>query len=99
MSERDIRADSRSDWARGEAVTDGGRESGEEKDEQRKTLERLIASGRFEPLVKGVGSAAGTSAAEGNRFQTEGERDVGIGGGAQKLRLESELGVHGADGG
>ena len=80
-------------------MSGGGRESGEKKNEQGETLERLLASGGLEPFVHGMGSAAGASGAKGDRLQTEGERDVGIGGGAEKLRLDSELGIDGADGG
>ena len=81
-----------------ECASSGG-EPGEEEDEQGETLERLLASGRIEPLVKGVGSAAGAAGAEGNRLEAEGERDVGVGGGAQELRLDAKLRVDGADGG
>jgi hypothetical protein len=74
-------------------------ESGEEEDEQGNALESLVASGGIEPLVNRVGSATGATGTDGDGFQAERERYVGIGRGAEKPGVDSKLGIDGADGG
>jgi len=45
-----------------------------------------------------VGSAAGASGSERDGFKSEGERNIGVSRGAEKLGTDSELGIHRTDG-
>jgi len=49
--------------------------------------------------VEGVCSAAGASGAKSYGFQAEGERDVGVRGGAEKSGANAEMSINGTDGG
>src|SRR5690348_12208135 len=71
--------------------------SGEGQERQRDSFQADVAVGYVVPLVEGVGATAGTAAADRHGFASEGERDVGVGGGALQARLDAELSVDGAE--
>ena len=67
------------------------------KQGQQNAFESEFASAAIKPFLQSMRAAAGATAADGNRFKSERQRNVGIGGGTLNLGGVSELRVHRAD--
>src|SRR5574341_879393 len=77
----------------------GGLQAGGAEENEKGAVETDFAAGGIVPLVEGMSAPTATSGANGDGGDAEGERNVGIGGGAFKARAIPQDAVSFADNG